>query len=166
MLYAVIARQNCAIYWPVNQANAMPGIRKKGTTPVQKLLLTVCITFLFSPACVAEIIAAAILVEGKETGAGVYLRRRPRHYCFSFGVSNRSHHERSAYWPNRPAIRSNRCEAWLLPGDVDLSLLRLDVKKLPARIAAFQEELCKGPPWPGDPVIVVEWLQEKLLARP
>jgi hypothetical protein len=41
--------------------------------------------------------------------------------------------------------------------DVDLSLLSVDQEKLPARIRQFQMQLCEAPPWPGDPVIVVDF---------
>jgi hypothetical protein len=37
---------------------------------------------------------------------------------------------------------------------VDLSLLLVDEQKLPARLPRMQ--LCEAPPWPTDPVIVVD----------
>ncbi|MFL5041361.1 MAG: trypsin-like peptidase domain-containing protein [Xanthobacteraceae bacterium] len=40
--------------------------------------------------------------------------------------------------------------------DVDLSLLLVDPQKLPAPVQRIQMGLCKAPPWPGDPVIVVD----------
>jgi Trypsin-like peptidase domain len=40
--------------------------------------------------------------------------------------------------------------------DVDLSLLLVDEEKLPARIRPIRMQLCEAPPWPGDPVIVVD----------
>lgn len=40
--------------------------------------------------------------------------------------------------------------------DVDLSLLKIDEDRLPARVTLPQMELCTAPPWPGDPVIVVD----------
>ena len=40
--------------------------------------------------------------------------------------------------------------------DVDLSLLLVDEEKLPATIELPQTQLCEAPPWPGDPVIVVD----------
>lgn len=40
--------------------------------------------------------------------------------------------------------------------DVDLSLLLIEEKKLPATIELPQMQLCEAPPWPGDPVIVVD----------
>jgi len=40
--------------------------------------------------------------------------------------------------------------------DVDLSLLLVDHEKLPKRIKLPQMRLCEAPPWPGDPVIVVD----------
>jgi hypothetical protein len=133
------------------------GIRQNGTTSLQMLLLIVCITSLFSPACAAEIISAGILVDGKETGAGVYLRDGL--VITASHLVSATEHTMSA---RLTGLIGPPLEAEVIKhgsfqeGDVDLSLLRLDVKKLPARIATFQEELCKGPPWPGDPVIVVD----------
>jgi hypothetical protein len=40
--------------------------------------------------------------------------------------------------------------------DVDLSVLSVDEQKLPARIGLIRTQLCEAPPWPGDPVIVVD----------
>jgi hypothetical protein len=40
--------------------------------------------------------------------------------------------------------------------DVDLSLLLVDQEKLPLSIKSPQMQLCEAPPWPGDPVIVVD----------
>jgi hypothetical protein len=39
---------------------------------------------------------------------------------------------------------------------VDLSLLSVDEQKLPTSIALPRMQLCEAPPWPGDPVIVVD----------
>src|SRR6266511_258866 len=39
---------------------------------------------------------------------------------------------------------------------VDLSLLLVEEEKLPATIELPQMQLCEAPPWPGDPVIVVD----------
>jgi trypsin-like peptidase len=40
--------------------------------------------------------------------------------------------------------------------EVDLSLFSIDDQKLPERVARIQTSLCQAPPWPGDPVIVVD----------
>ena len=40
--------------------------------------------------------------------------------------------------------------------DVDLSLLAIDEEKFPSRLALPEMRLCTAPPWPGDPVIVVD----------
>jgi Trypsin-like peptidase domain len=40
--------------------------------------------------------------------------------------------------------------------DVDLSVLSVDEQKLPASIGLIRMQLCEAPPWPGDPVIVVD----------
>src|SRR5262245_10731087 len=39
---------------------------------------------------------------------------------------------------------------------VDLALFSVDDQKLPKRVARIQTSLCQAPPWPGDPVIVVD----------
>ena len=41
-----------------------------------------------------------------------------------------------------------------LAEDIDLSILLIDEQKLPVRLPRMQ--LCEAPPWPGDPVIVVD----------
>jgi hypothetical protein len=40
--------------------------------------------------------------------------------------------------------------------DVDVALFSLDQQKLPERIGRIQMPLCQAPPWPGDPVIIVD----------
>jgi hypothetical protein len=40
--------------------------------------------------------------------------------------------------------------------DVDLSLLSIDDANLPASVKLPSMQLCQAPPWPGDPVIVVD----------
>jgi hypothetical protein len=40
--------------------------------------------------------------------------------------------------------------------DVDLSLLLVDHEKFPKSIKVPRMQLCEAPPWPGDPVIVVD----------
>jgi hypothetical protein len=40
--------------------------------------------------------------------------------------------------------------------EVDLSLLLIDEEKLPATVHLPRMQLCEAPPWPGDPVIVVD----------
>jgi S1-C subfamily serine protease len=134
----------------------MPGTRENVGSSLKSLLLTVCIIFLFSPAFAAEIIAAGILVDGKETGAGVYLRDGL--VVTAAHLVAATDHKMST---RLTGLLGPPFEAKVVKhgsfqeGDVDLSLLRLD-QKLPARIATYHKELCKDPPWPGDPVIVVD----------
>ena len=40
--------------------------------------------------------------------------------------------------------------------DVDLSMLLVDEEKLLTSIRLPRMQLCEAPPWPGDPVIVVD----------
>src|SRR5262245_64598972 len=42
------------------------------------------------------------------------------------------------------------------PEDVDLSLLLVDEEKLFSSVRLPRMQLCEAPPWPGDPVIVVD----------
>jgi hypothetical protein len=121
-----------------------------------RLLLTICLTGLFSPAS-AEIITAGILVDGKEFGAGVYLRDglvlTASHLV---AATDHKMSTRLTGLLGPPPEAKVLKHGSLQEEDVDLSLLGLDVKKLPPRIATFRKELCKAPPWPGDPVIVVD----------
>ena len=41
--------------------------------------------------------------------------------------------------------------------EVDLTLFSVDDQKLPESVARIQTSLCQAPPWPGDPVIVVDY---------
>lgn len=40
--------------------------------------------------------------------------------------------------------------------DVDLSLLLIDSDKVPAHVTVSRMPICEAPPWPGDPVVVVD----------
>src|SRR5262245_39043190 len=40
--------------------------------------------------------------------------------------------------------------------EVDLTLFSVDDQKLPESVTRIQTSLCQAPPWPGDPVIVVD----------
>lgn len=40
--------------------------------------------------------------------------------------------------------------------DVDLSLISIDQEKVPPRVTISRMPICEAPPWPGDPVIVVD----------
>src|SRR5262249_4520748 len=40
--------------------------------------------------------------------------------------------------------------------EVDLALFSVDEQKLPERVVRIQASLCKAPPWPGNPIIVVD----------
>src|SRR5262249_52242343 len=61
-----------------------------------------------------------------------------------------SHGVREASWISLTRCHPNRVQA----KDVDLSMLLIDEKKLPARLPKMQ--LCEAPPWPTDPVIIVD----------
>jgi len=40
--------------------------------------------------------------------------------------------------------------------EVDLSLLTIDQEQVPSRVTVSRMPICEAPPWPGDPVIVVD----------
>ena len=52
--------------------------------------------------------------------------------------------------------RDAECERRRAAPRLQLSLLLVDEEKLPRRIGLPLMQLCQAPPWPGDPVIVVD----------
>ena len=100
------------------------------------------------------IVAASIVANGHETGAGVYL---------GSGLILTAAHLTAV--DAKMSVRvvgmfGTPLEAKLLKqgsfDDVDLSLLSADEQKLPARFERFRMPLCEAPAWPGGPVIVVD----------
>jgi hypothetical protein len=97
------------------------------------------------------IMTAAIIRDGGQSGAGVYL--------WSGLIIT------AAHLTALNASMDARVAGVVLPGkllkqgsaeDVDLSLLLIDEEKLPATVKLPRMRLCEAPPWPGDPVIVVD----------
>jgi trypsin-like peptidase len=97
------------------------------------------------------ITAAAIIRDGGQSGSGVYL--------WSGLIIT------AAHLTALNASMDARVAGVVLPGkllkqgsaeDVDLSLLLIDEEKLPATVQLPRMRLCEAPPWPGDPVIVVD----------
>jgi Trypsin-like peptidase domain len=95
------------------------------------------------------IATAGIIRNGEQPGSGVYLKS---------GLIITAAHLTAI-----DATMSVRIAGVVLPAkvlkqgsaeDVDLSLLLVDEQKLPARLPRLQ--LCEAPPWPTDPVIVVD----------
>jgi hypothetical protein len=95
------------------------------------------------------IATAGIIRDGGELGSGVYL--------------NSGLVITAAHLTALDANMSARIAGVVLPAkvlkqgsleDVDLSLLLVDQKKLSMKLPRMQ--LCEAPPWPGDPVIVVD----------
>jgi len=95
------------------------------------------------------IAAARILKNGEPSGSGVYLKS-------GLIVT-------AAHLTDANAKMGVRMAGAVLPAqmlkqgsfeDVDLSLLLVDQEKVPAGLPRM--ELCTAPPWPGDPVIVVD----------
>ena len=97
------------------------------------------------------IAAAEIIRNGEQPGSGIYLKS---------GVIITAAHLTAV-----DATMSVRIAGVILPAkilkqgspeDVDLSLLLVDEEKLPPRMRLPRMQLCEAPPWPGDPVIVVD----------
>ena len=97
------------------------------------------------------IATAAIIRDGGTTGSGVYLKP---------GLIITAAHLTAV-----DANMSVRIAGVVLPAkvlkqgsleDVDLSLLSVDEANLPTRVKLPPTQLCEAPPWPGDPVIVVD----------
>jgi hypothetical protein len=97
------------------------------------------------------IVAASIIRNGGPSGSGVYLKAgliiTAAH--LTDADANMGVHIAGVALP-ASVVKQGSVE------DVDLSLLSVDQEKLPARIRQFQMQLCEAPPWPGDPVIVVD----------
>jgi hypothetical protein len=97
------------------------------------------------------IATAGIIRDGGQSGAGVYLKS---------GLVITAVHLTAL-----DANMSARIAGVVLPAkvlkqgsleDVDLSLLLVDQDKLPKNIKLLRMQLCEAPPWPGDPIIVVD----------
>src|SRR5262249_47388137 len=97
------------------------------------------------------IATAGIIRDGGQSGSGVYL--------------NSGLVITAAHLTALDANMSVRIAGVVLPAkvlkqgsleDVDLSLLLVDQEKLPSRMKLPRMQLCEAPPWPGDPVIVVD----------
>ena len=92
-----------------------------------------------------------ILRDGQQTGSGVYLQS---------GLIITAAHLTDVSAKMGVHIAGAELAATVLKQgsieDVDLSLLSIDEQKLPARPVLPKMQLCEAPPWPGDPVIVVD----------
>jgi len=97
------------------------------------------------------IATAGIIRDGGQSGSGVYLKS-------GLVIT-------AAHLTALDANMSTRIAGVVLPAkvlkqgsleDVDLSLLLVDHEKLPKSIKLPRMQLCEAPPWPGDPVIVVD----------
>jgi hypothetical protein len=97
------------------------------------------------------IVAASIIRNGGPSGSGVYLKAGLIiTAALTDADANMGVHIAGVALP-ASVVKQGSFE------DVDLSLLSVDQEKLPARIRQFQMQLCEAPPWPGDPVIVVDF---------
>ena len=126
-----------------------------------RFALTVCLVMTLSAPAFSEaaekesgapwIVAASIIRNGGPSGSGVYLKSGLIITAAHLTAADANMGVRIA-GVGLPAsvVKQGALE------DVDLSLLSVDQEKLPARIGPFQMQLCEAPPWPGDPVIVVD----------
>jgi len=97
------------------------------------------------------IAAARIIKNGGQSGSGVYLRS---------GLVITAAHLTDANAKMGVHIAGLDFPAKVLKQgsleDVDLTVLLVDEAQIPASITLPQMSLCEAPPWPGDPVIVVD----------
>jgi hypothetical protein len=97
------------------------------------------------------IATAGILRDGGQSGSGVYLWS---------GLIITAAHLTAVDADMSVRIAGVALPAKLLKQgsveDVDLSLLLIDEEKLPTATELPRMQLCEAPPWPGDPVIVVD----------
>jgi len=100
------------------------------------------------------IATAAIIRNGEQTGSGVYLNSGLIITAAHLTAVDAKMGVRIAgmVLPELPTKVVKQGSA----DDVDLSLLLVDEEKLLTRIRLPQMQLCEAPPWPGDPVIVVD----------
>jgi len=100
------------------------------------------------------IATAAIIRNGEQTGSGVYLNSGLIITAAHLTAVDAKMGVRIAgmVLPVLPAkvLKQGSSE------DVDLSLLLVDEEKLLTSIRLPRMQLCEAPPWPGDPVIVVD----------
>jgi hypothetical protein len=100
------------------------------------------------------IATAAIIANGQQTGSGVYLNSGLIITAAHLTAVDAKMGVRIAgmVLPELPAkvLKQGSSE------DVDLSLLLVDEEKLLTSIRLPRIQLCEAPPWPGDPVIVVD----------
>jgi hypothetical protein len=97
------------------------------------------------------IATAGILLNGAQSGSGVYLWSGLIVTAAHLTALNASMGARIAgvVLPAK-LLKQGSAE------DVDLSLLLINEEKIPATVQLPRMHLCEAPPWPGDPVIVVD----------
>jgi hypothetical protein len=97
------------------------------------------------------IVSARIIRNGEASGSGVYL---------ASGLVVTAAHLTAVDAKMSVSIAGVVLPAKVLKQgsfeDVDLSLLSVDEEKLSASVRLVRMQLCEAPPWPGDPVIVVD----------
>ena len=99
------------------------------------------------------IVAAKIMRNAQDSATGVYLKPglvvTAAHLTVSWTATLSAHIAGTVLPAN--LVKQGEVE------EVDLSLFSVDDQKLPERVTRIQTSLCQAPPWPGDPVIVVDY---------
>src|SRR5258708_4757624 len=97
------------------------------------------------------IVAVRIIKDGGQSGSGIYLKA---------GLIITAAHLTAANAKMGVHIAGVDLPAKVLKQgvfeDVDLTLLSVAEDQLPTRVALPPMQLCEAPPWPGDPVVVVD----------
>jgi len=135
--------------------NATMTLRHRIAAAAAACLLVTCVAPVTSglgqKASSPWIATVAIIRNGEEPGAGVYLQS---------GLIITAAHLTAV-----DANMSVRALGLIIPAqvlkqgsleEVDLSLLRVDETKLPASPRLPRMQLCEAPPWPGDEVMIVD----------
>ena len=131
-----------------------------------RLLPALCLAMiLFNPAMISAgpnqtetpgpwIVVAKIMGNGQHSATGIYLKPgfvvTAAHLTANWaGNADLSVHIAGTALPAN-LVKQGEFE------DVDLTLFSVDDQKLPESVARIQTSLCQAPPWPGDPVIIVD----------
>jgi len=99
----------------------------------------------------AWIAPARVIKDGWAGGSGIYFR---------MGLVITAAHLTDAHADMRVHIAGHEIPVTVLRQgvlkDVDLSLLAIAKENMPVNITLPEVKLCRSPPWPGDPVLVVD----------
>lgn len=136
---------------------------RAATKPKNCQLLTLCLVVILSGLAMKHalaneadtpgpwIVVAKIMLNERSSATGVYLKP---------GLVITAAHLTSNWTDVSVRIAGVALPATVVKQgefeDVDLALFSVDEQKLPASVLRIDASLCQAPPWPGDPVIVVD----------